>query len=61
MREHVRLRGEVVRLKREMDSTSSQDEFAKWAKLRRQHDKALAQYDEKSGKFSIGLRSIFAK
>jgi ferric-dicitrate binding protein FerR (iron transport regulator) len=39
---------EVVRLKREMNATSSQDEFAKWAKLRRQHDKALAQYEETS-------------
>ena len=42
------LRREVVGLKREMAATSSQDEFAKWAKLRRQHDKALASYDEKS-------------
>ena len=37
-----------MRLKREMNATSSQDQFAKWAKLRRQHDKALAQCDEKS-------------
>ena len=48
MRSQVELRREVVRLKREMNATSSQDEFAKWAKLRRQHDKALAQYEEKS-------------
>ena len=46
MRSQIELKREVVRLKREMNSTSSQDEFAKWAKLRRQHDKALAQYDE---------------
>lgn len=38
----------MIRLKREMNATSSQDEFAKWAKLRRSHDKVLAQYDEKS-------------
>ena len=38
----------MIRLKREMNATSSQDEFAKWAKIRRSHDKALAQYDEKS-------------
>lgn len=38
----------MIRLKREMNATSSQDEFAKWAKLRRNHDKVLAQYDEKS-------------
>ncbi|MCJ1476633.1 GET complex subunit get1 [Lambiella insularis] len=42
------LRREVVRLKREMNSTSSQDEFAKWAKLRRQHDKVLAEYEQKT-------------
>lgn len=41
-----RLRAEVVRLKRELNGTSSQDEFAKWAKLRRQHDKAVTQYEE---------------
>ncbi|KAI9697022.1 MAG: GET complex subunit get1 [Candelina mexicana] len=41
-----RLRSEVLRLKKEMNSTSSQDEFAKWAKLRRQHDKVLADYDK---------------
>ena len=38
----------MIRLKREMNATSSQDEFAKWAKLRRSHDKVLAQYEEKS-------------
>ncbi|KAI4242815.1 MAG: hypothetical protein LQ352_007167 [Teloschistes flavicans] len=31
-----------------MQATSSQDEFAKWAKLRRQHDKAEAQYNERA-------------
>ena len=38
----------MIRLKREMNATSSQDEFAKWAKLRRSHDKVAAQYEEKS-------------
>ena len=38
----------MIRLKREMSATSSQDEFAKWAKIRRNHDKVLALYDEKS-------------
>ena len=28
-----------------MKATSAQDEFAKWAKLRRNHDKAKASYD----------------
>ncbi|KAL8655911.1 MAG: hypothetical protein Q9226_002854 [Calogaya cf. arnoldii] len=40
------LRADVARLRKEMNSTSSQDEFAKWAKLRRGHDKAVAKYDE---------------
>lgn len=47
-REHYRLKREVVHLKREMNATSSQDEFAKWAKLRRQHDKTLEEYEAKS-------------
>ncbi|KAI9829763.1 MAG: hypothetical protein M1819_006000 [Sarea resinae] len=46
--EQAVLRREVVRLRTEMNSTSSQDEFAKWAKLRRQHDKVLADYEKKT-------------
>lgn len=48
MRSQNELRRDVLRLKREMNATSSQDEFARWAKLRRQHDKALALYEETS-------------
>lgn len=44
--EALRLKKEVVRLKREMGTVSAQDEFARWAKLRRQHDKAVADYDK---------------
>jgi hypothetical protein len=36
-----------VRLKREMAAISAQDDFARWAKLRRQHDKALEEHDKK--------------
>lgn len=32
----------------EMNGTSSQDEFARWAKLRRQHDKLLEQVEKSS-------------
>ncbi|ERF76151.1 hypothetical protein EPUS_01485 [Endocarpon pusillum Z07020] len=46
MHEQTRLRREVVRLKREMAATSAQDNFARWAKIRREHDKALARHDE---------------
>jgi uncharacterized membrane protein (DUF106 family) len=43
---HVKkLKQQVIRLKQTMDSTSAQDEFAKWAKLRRQYDKLSAELD----------------
>lgn len=47
-REANRLKREVLQLKREMNNTSSQDEFAKWAKLRRRHDKTLEDYEAAS-------------
>ncbi|MCJ1369443.1 GET complex subunit get1 [Loxospora ochrophaea] len=58
VRSQTILRGEVVRLKREMNSTSSQDEFAKWAKLRRQHDKVVAEYEDKSQKLQSSRASF---
>ncbi len=42
------LQQEYQRCRREMVGTSSQDEFAKWARLRRQHDKLLDQLTSKS-------------
>lgn len=42
-------RNEVGRLQREMTGVSAQDNFAKWARLRREHDKAKDVY-EKNGK-----------
>ncbi|KAI9038490.1 guided entry of tail-anchored proteins factor 1 [Aspergillus affinis] len=45
-REANRLKREALQLKREMNNTSSQDEFAKWAKLRRRHDKTMEEYEE---------------
>ncbi|KAL4790658.1 protein get1 [Aspergillus venezuelensis] len=50
--EQAKLKREVVQLKREMNNTSSQDEFAKWAKLRRRHDKALSDYEALNSKLS---------
>ncbi|RMJ26429.1 hypothetical protein PHISP_02701 [Aspergillus sp. HF37] len=44
-REQSRLKREALALKREMNNTSSQDEFAKWAKLRRKHDKTMEGYE----------------
>lgn len=46
-KDQMRLRREVLRLKREMNAISAQDDFARWAKIRRQHDKALAEHDKK--------------
>jgi len=37
----------VLRLKKEMNAISAQDNFAKWAKVRREHDKAMAAHDQK--------------
>ena len=42
----ARLRSEVVRLQREMGAVSAQDDFAKWARLRREHDKAKDKYEK---------------
>nr|POE85545.1 protein get1 [Quercus suber] len=42
------LRREVVRLNREMRAVSAQDDFAKWARLRREHDKMKDKYDKAS-------------
>ncbi|OAL18968.1 hypothetical protein AYO22_10297 [Fonsecaea multimorphosa] len=52
MQEQTRLRREVLRLKREMNAVSAQDEFSKWAKLRRQHDKAMEEHDRKAASIS---------
>ena len=35
-----------MQLKRELGNTSAQDNFGKWAKLDRQHNKALAEYQK---------------
>ncbi|KAI0137293.1 CHD5-like protein-domain-containing protein [Xylariales sp. AK1849] len=41
-----KLQSEYLRLRRDLNATSSQDEFAKWAKLRRQHDKLAEQLEK---------------
>lgn len=43
-----------------MNNTSSQDEFAKWAKLRRKHDKTMEEYEAISTfEFRSQLRSTY--
>jgi len=37
----------MVRLKREQNAISPQDNFAKWAKIGRNYDKVEAQYNSK--------------
>ncbi|KAM0286074.1 hypothetical protein ACHAQH_001082 [Verticillium albo-atrum] len=47
-----------MKIRKEMNGTSSQDQFAKWAKLRRNHDKVLEQL-EASKKSQEASRSKF--
>ncbi|KAK5467268.1 GET complex subunit get1 [Exophiala xenobiotica] len=61
IQEQIRLRQEVVRLKREMNAISAQDEFSRWAKVRRQHDKALAEHDQKAAAVSSSRASFDTK
>lgn len=46
--EQRKLQAEYLKVRRELNATSSQDEFAKWAKLRRQHDQLLERLEKKS-------------
>ena len=46
-REELRLsKKTLVRLKRELGNTSPQDNFSQWAKLDRQHNKAMSEYQK---------------
>lgn len=47
-RDQKRLRKQVLEDKAELGKTSSQDEFAKWAKIRRRVDKGLADLEKTS-------------
>ncbi|KAK3315334.1 CHD5-like protein-domain-containing protein [Apodospora peruviana] len=56
---------EYLKVRNELKATSSQDEFAKWAKLRRQHDKLLedlekqkASLDATRAKFDRSLTTV---
>jgi hypothetical protein len=41
-----KLKKEIVQLKHELGNTSPQDNFSKWAKLDRQHNKAMAEFNK---------------
>ncbi|KAH8888266.1 hypothetical protein GQ53DRAFT_654586 [Thozetella sp. PMI_491] len=51
---------EYLKARHELNGTSSQDEFAKWAKLRRQHDKLLDELEKKKTAID-GTRAQFEK
>ncbi|OIW27551.1 hypothetical protein CONLIGDRAFT_645804 [Coniochaeta ligniaria NRRL 30616] len=42
-----KLQAEYLACRKELNGTSSQDQFAKWAKLRRKHDTLLEQLEKK--------------
>ncbi|KAI0194851.1 CHD5-like protein-domain-containing protein [Xylaria flabelliformis] len=44
--EKNKLQKEYLAIRRDLNATSSQDQFAKWAKLRRSHDKQLEQLEK---------------
>ncbi|KAF7905028.1 uncharacterized protein EAF01_005550 [Botrytis porri] len=56
--EQKKLKREFMKVRHEMNATSSQDEFARWAKLRRQHDKLFDQL-EKSKSTLDSTKSTF--
>jgi hypothetical protein len=51
---------EYLAVRRDLNATSSQDEFAKWAKLRRQHDKLLDELEKKSTFFLTSISVYLA-
>ncbi|KAE8210158.1 hypothetical protein CF327_g5928 [Tilletia walkeri] len=56
--EQKRLKADVYSTKQELDKTSSQDEFAKWAKLRRKVDKGLQDIERLNASLT-STRSTF--
>ena len=47
VRLQTKRRRELVGLKQELNATSAQDQFAKWARLDRQFSRMQAEYDAK--------------
>ncbi|KAM3453516.1 hypothetical protein MY3296_003747 [Beauveria thailandica] len=58
--EQRKTQAEYLKVRRELNATSSQDDFAKWARIRRQHDKLLDQL-EKQKKGLEAARAGFDK
>ncbi|CAH7684802.1 WRB/Get1 family [Phakopsora pachyrhizi] len=64
-KDRKKLKSEILKTKLEFQSTSSQDEFAKWARLRRKMDKEVAdlenlnkQITSARAKFSTAFSSV---
>ncbi|KIM69275.1 hypothetical protein SCLCIDRAFT_13349 [Scleroderma citrinum Foug A] len=60
-----KLKTDLLKTKKELQQTSAQDQFAKWAKLRRSVDKGLAELEKLNGElasqktaFSIKFNSL---
>ncbi|KAK0639261.1 CHD5-like protein-domain-containing protein [Cercophora newfieldiana] len=49
---------EYLAVRHELNATSSQDQFAKWAKLRRQHDKLLEELEKKKASLDASQASF---
>lgn len=54
------MKGEILKMKADLAATNSQDEFAKWAKLRRKLDKGVLEYETLS-QFSPLAQEILLK
>lgn len=55
--EKKKLQKDFLTIRRDLNATSSQDQFAKWAKLRRQHDKLMEQLEQMSTSLPLRDRS----
>ncbi|GJE97740.1 CHD5 domain-containing protein [Phanerochaete sordida] len=56
-----KLKSEILVNKKELLQTSAQDQFAKWAKLRRSVDKGLAELEKLNGELSSSKSSFSLK
>ncbi|WWC71365.1 uncharacterized protein I206_105320 [Kwoniella pini CBS 10737] len=60
-KEQSKLRKQVLKDKAELGSTSSQDEFAKWAKIRRRLDKGLSDLENLNTQITSSKSSFTTK
>ncbi|KAI9026661.1 WRB/Get1 family [Phycomyces nitens] len=58
---HNKLKQDVLRMKSDLSKTSSQDEFAKWAKMRRKLDKGVADQEKMSSEIAYSKTAFELK